>query len=1025
MRVVFSMPTSANRSFHQITRMTLWCSLLLLLWALLMPPVAAAAQTRVSGTVMYNGGKLSALVLANGSHLFTTQGVGTFDMEVPLNENGQVILFSFVDGLAPFSVTLDPHEAVNYTVNMSASGSANVADMSYEISDSQTPGWMKISGSFLFNGAPICGLILANGSHMFSCGDDTGAFDLEAPFDSDGRITLFGFAEGFAPLKKDLCSVCQISGTVTAAAGSVVDGDVNDPASPYRANDSFASAQPISNPVTLGGYVNQRFEGNSGASYASGDNFDYFSVDLSEGQVIRLQMGSDNTYQDDIDIYLMDSSGNVVASSTGIDVLEALTAPTTGSYVLLVEAYLGASNYVLTIGQSLNEADAGFLARQQDFVPGEILVKYRDEEAGLLSAEGFSDRMSAFNLETRSGAPDRASLVQLTGRQPVSGFTGAQTGVTGHSNDIAALKADTIKTIKALRADPRVAYAEPNYYRRPLLTPNDTLYKDQWHYPLINLPQAWDITTGGSDVVVAVVDTGVVLNHPDLQGKLTAGYDFIRNAVGAGDGDGIDANPNDPGDGGSGRTSSFHGTHVAGTIAAASNNGIGVAGVSWGASIMPVRVLGQNGGTTYDVLQGVRYAAGLSNDSGTVPAKRADVINLSLGGGGSSLAEQNVYTEVRNTGAIIVAASGNSNTSIPMYPASYEGVVSVGAASISKTRAPYSNYGSTLDVMAPGGDISRDVNGDGFGDGVLSTHADDSGSTIRLTYNRMQGTSMATPHMAGVVALMKAVNPSLTPSQLDGLLSSGQITEDLGSAGRDDTFGWGLIDAYKAVVAVGGAASNDPFLVSSPSSLNFGTSVTQQSFVLENARGGSLSVSGLMENAAWLTVTAGSTDDAGLGTYTVTVNREGLNPGVYTATITVSSSANTVEIPVIMQLVDSDATADAGRQYVLLVDPDTRQTVSDASINASGGVYTFSMTDVPAGSYELYSGSDHNNDLRICDAAESCGSYPTLGNVTYIQVSEDMSSVDFVVSFDGPLDLQSTNGGSRDGMAIRRPLIKR
>ena len=321
--------------------------------------------------------------------------------------------------------------------------------------------------------------------------------------------------------------------------------------------------------------------------------------------------------------------------------------------------------------------------------------------------------------------------------------------------------------------------ASLNYYVRPLAVPDDVYYNRQrWHYEMINLPAAWERGLGDG-VVVAVVDTGIRRNHPDLSSQLVTGYDFVRNLGQAGDGNGIDPNPEDPGDSNDGSPSSFHGTHVAGTVAAASNNSAGVAGVAWNAKIMPLRALGIGGGTTYDVQQAVRYAAGLPNDSGGVPARPADVINLSLGGGGFSSVDQAVYAQVAEKGIILVSAAGNQSSSQFSYPASYDGVISVSAVNINKARASYSNFGSRVDIAAPGGDSStRDVNGDGVPDLILSTSADDSNSFgIRDSYALLQGTSMASPHVAGVVALMKSIYPALTIGDFEEL--PGAVTTPL------------------------------------------------------------------------------------------------------------------------------------------------------------------------------------------------------------------------------------------------------
>jgi serine protease len=562
-----------------------------------------------------------------------------------------------------------------------------------------------------------------------------------------------------------------------------------------------------------------------------------------------------------------------------------------------------------------------------------------------------------------------------------------------------------------------VAEADLNYIHRSLLTPNDAMYSRQWHYPLIRLPQAWDITTGTpvtGQVIVAVIDTGVVLSHPDLDGQLMQGYDFISSTTNALDGDGIDPNADDPGDGLTPGSSSFHGTHVAGTVAASTNNGTGVAGVSWGARIMPLRVLGTQGGTSYDIIQAVRYAAGLPNDSGTLPAQRADIINLSLGSSAFSQSEQSEYTAARNQDVIIIAAAGNDNTRQLLYPASYDGVVSVGAIGLNSAKAPYSNIGTALDVVAPGGDASADLNGDGFPDGILSTLATDASGAIVATYQYYQGTSMAAPHMAGVAALMKAVHSGLTPLQLDLEIAGGQITQDLGDTGRDDIFGHGLIDALQAVQraqALAGGGSSPPVLTVAPTTLNYGfTMRTAQTLTAENAGGGALSNVSATDNAAWLTVTG-----TGLGPYTVSVNDTGLGAGVYSTNITFTSSANTVTIPVTMQ-VGSAGAGNAGFHYILLFDPAAGSAAYQDTAAASGGMYSYSIGSVTAGSYNVIAGSDLDNDGIICDPGEACGAYPTIDLPAILNAAtSNLTGIDFATGFVPAIGAQSTQPQSQGG----------
>jgi serine protease len=796
-----------------------------------------------------------------------------------------------------------------------------------------------------------------------------------------------------------------ITGGVIAAAGSVTDGDVNDPNAEFIPNNTLPTAQIIPNPASIGGYVNQPGSGPPGRSRIPGDASDLYRVSLVANQQITLTVG-DASVPNDLDLFLLDINGNLVASSEGIGNTETIVSLDTGTFIIEAFAFNGASNYVLTVGL-VTLAAANTLSVLDDFIPGEAVVRFNDSyNDKARNTKSLSMPESVAGLSTRAGAPGREVLLSSGNSGQLASTAQALNPKTSskhhpafmRNSTIDAAKIETIRIIKTLRRRPDIKYAEPNYIIQPLLTPNDGGYPFQWHYPLINLPQAWDITTGSNSVIVAVIDSGVILSHPDLQGQLVPGYDFVSDPANALDGDGIDNNPDDPGNTLQPGTSIFHGTHVAGTIGAASNNTTGVTGVSWAVSIMPLRGLGALGGSSYDVMQAVRYAAGLPNDSGTSPVQRADVINLSLGGLASSLAEQELFAQARAMGVIIVAAAGNSANSTPFYPASYDGVVSVSAVDINKNKTPYSNFGTRVDVAAPGGDGTQDINGDGFPDGVLSTAGDDSSGGIQTNYSFYQGTSMAAPHVAGVVALMKTVNPALTPAAFDNLLASGQLSEDLGQAGRDDVYGYGLIDAHKAVVAAGGT-DIAPVLVATPAALNYGTSITAISLAIENGGGGSLTINPPSDNASWLDVAEGNVDINKNGIYVVSVDRTGLGDGTYSATITITSSANTVSVPVVMQVSSTALFSNTGFQYIFLLDAVTGNKVDEVAASVVNGRYSYSFTRVPVGTYRIFSGSDSNNDGFICDAGESCGAFLTLTQPTDIELSEDQSLSDFPSSY--------------------------
>ncbi len=820
----------------------------------------------------------------------------------------------------------------------------------------------------------------------------------------------------------------NLSGTITVPAGTAVDGDVNDQNVIPVPNNIPALAQAIPNPVTVGGYVNEPGFGEPGPSFSPGDTSDYYRVSLIAGETITLLVADPKI--GDPDLYLWDAAGtSVLDASINVETVESLIVPFDGEFLVEAFAFSGASNYVLIIGQTQIAGASGGYRLSDEFVPGDVIMQYASSVAPTAQQAAARPFVSDLGLRRKGGAPDRAMLLALAEQSYRAAMLEAQDGDPTAVERAAALadeqqrrKFETLMVIKALHREPSVAYAQPNYIVRATAVPNDQHYPLQWHYPLISLPAAWDITTGVPTVAVAVIDTGVLLSHPDMQGQLVAGFDFVSDSQSAADGDGIDPDPDDPGDGSGQQPSSFHGTHVAGTIAAATNNNIGVAGVAWNAKVMPLRVLGVDGGTTFDVIEAVRYAAGLPNSSGLVATPPVDVINLSLGGPGPcSPAEQNAFDLARQAGVVIVVAAGNENEDAAFSsPANCDNVITVSAVDISGTTAPYSNFGANIDVAAPGGDSSTDLNGDGFPDGVLSPAGDDSSGSIEFIYPFFQGTSMASPHMAGVVALMKSVNPLLTPGQIDLMLANGELTDDIGDP---DLYGNGLINARTAVFAALNAAGapppDNPTLNVTPRSLNFGTSLTLGEFTLRNPGGGSLQADPPTFNAGWLTVVPVSVSAENLGTYAVTVDRAGLAAGVYSDTITVQSNVNTIDISVIMQ-VSATVVADAGYLYILLINDATGDVVQQIDTAASGGLYSYEFVDAPEGLYEILAGTDSDNDFFICDPGEACGSYRTLDQPQDVLLDQALAGLDFSVAHEIAIPSQSLEANTEPRVGLRR-----
>ena len=357
-----------------------------------------------------------------------------------------------------------------------------------------------------------------------------------------------------------------------------------------------------------------------------------------------------------------------------------------------------------------------------------------------------------------------------------------------------------------LAAEENVAYAEPDVVAGPMADPDDPGYPLQWDLheePAgMNVPPAWELATG-EGVNVAVIDTGHV-THSDLEAQVVDGYDFVSDPTRARDGDGRDSDYHDPGDWSDAnvcapdtpaRTSTWHGTHVEGTVAAETGNGQGVASTAYGATVQPVRVLGLCGGDSSDIAEAIIWAAG-----GSVPdlpdnPTPAQVVNLSLGGKSPcTTLYQDAIDFAVEQGTTVVVAAGNSDDDASLYaPANCEDVITVAASNRAGDRAYFSNHGSAVEITAPGG------GGPNLDDNILSTYNTGATAPAGESYWYLQGTSQATPHVSALAALLLERAPSLSPAGvLDAITATARPID---SCGAD--CGAGLADAGAAVASLG------------------------------------------------------------------------------------------------------------------------------------------------------------------------------------------------------------------------------
>ncbi len=758
------------------------------------------------------------------------------------------------------------------------------------------------------------------------------------------------------------------------------------------------------------------------------DPEDYYRVFFESGDVAWVEFDGQSG---DVKLSLFKDGESIDSSDWAEDGKETLTILESGEYSLLVRCRSGRSIYNLATSSDWPDSaqDAfGFTSEdpERNFVPGQAVVKFKPEfQAQANGPRALASRAAKMvEAEVEVDGDDGTALLSFS----LPGERGG--GTPASLDDYAA----TLEIIERLSELPEVEFAEPNYiYRADSLGANDFYYSSQWGLDLTAAYRAWEVIDNASGIIVAVVDTGVLYDHPDLfanvlrDGMTVVGHDLVLDPGRSLDGDGVDPDPYDAGDKLYGSISSFHGTYVSGVISAVTDNVIGVSGVARDAKILPVRVLGREGGVNYDIAQGIRFAAGLGTCHGesVSPAEvdgqkiKADIINLSLGGSGDSRLLESAVADAMEAGSLVVASAGNDGSWAPRYPAAYENVITVAAADISGRRAEYSNYGLHVEVAAPGNGSSR-LSGGGFVNSIRSTGADDRSGEVVFRYDFFGGTSAAAPHVSGALALLLSAYRSaggLDPiTQGDALrLIGGTHPEYEGTitgrdrGGRDPYLGFGIINAEKAALAgfslAGAKVREGPRLSVEPRVLYFDQDQTEGvTSVINLGPGGLAGMTVESYSIPWV-----DHHELKGSTLTVAIDPSGVSAGPHYGELVVGSEnggtdgvnlvfLDEIKVPVFVVLFDPDQCRPGERGNL---------TCDSAGWAETGSkyFYNYSIWNVPPGRYYLAAGTDLDGDGFTGEPGELLG---------YFSKNESMEEVEI---FQG----QTTLGGNLELVFRAKP----
>lgn len=809
----------------------------------------------------------------------------------------------------------------------------------------------------------------------------------------------------------------NISGKINSLPFSDLDGDVPNTSLPSIGNNlDPLEVQPLKNPSQVIGHV--KYDAESDIN----DKWDLYSIDLVGGQYASLETtewDEDEPNKNDLDLYVLDSNGGIYNSSTGSETYEIVTLPASGTFYVAVQAYNGKSRYVLTIGSVYQGLKLSNYSSEVAIEKNKIRIAPRNDDVvfkSLIENDRYNklniQRESFFNFKRSNLTSNPNNLYEVSEfdaelarakRLFKESIAGSFFKPTDEQIDDMLFR-KYISLTASLQKD---FYVEPSFKVSSLGAFQATdYYKLQWNHHNINTAEAVNAVGNAlNNTVVAVLDEGSPTKTSGVYGAIDfvdGGHDFVDN----------DSDPTGP-------TVDNHGTHVAGIIAADNTkeylNGMSV-------RVLPIRVLGPNGGSTDGIINGLKYAGGETNISGT-SYNSVDFpissINMSLGGCYTSEYECNEISNfIARSGIPVVVASGNcrcNGISSPSYcpvafsPAQCEGVIRVAATDFENIRAPYSNYDQTVDIAAPGGNTSADRNADGNPDGVLSYSADDDAKF-------WQGTSMAAPHVAGTIALMKVVNPTLTPTDIDNMIIEGKMTTDIDVAGKDVYTGYGLLDAVKSVEEASkfesGSAVKDSVNIS-PTQLQYAFTIDDLNVTITKVGSGDLSITGVYADQTDGVLYSAPSAGLPFGTYRFSIDRSFYTEGSYQNTFYFGLSDGTYpRITATFAVGDERLAPNLGLAYALLIDDESGEVIQEKTLDISTGVANYEFSNIDSSKkYRISVGSDIDNDNLICQWGEFCDTIPSTNDPenTFFTLDQNLTDVNLSLTPISAISIGSLN----------------